>query len=123
MITTNRCLQSESSADDDTDVSDYSTSEEEEEDSTSREEDNEDETSNNKSSPDEDESASSSEDEEIYKIMPTNVETDPTLVKIRLLIKRAHELVVAVRESSHLYEYVRQEKKEKKLPGDVSNGL
>ncbi|CAF1374565.1 unnamed protein product [Rotaria sordida] len=113
--------QSESSTDDDISAEDYSTSDEqkEEEGSTSIEEDdNESETSNYQSSSDEDEISLSSNEDQIYKITRNNVLTDPTLVKIRLLIKRVRELVGLVHQSSNLNEYVRQQKKEKGLDSD-----
>ncbi|CAF1217379.1 unnamed protein product [Rotaria sordida] len=118
--------QSESSTDDDISAEDYSTSDEqkEEEGSTSIEEDdNESETSNYQSSSDEDEISLSSNDDQIYKITRNNVLTDPNLVQIRLLIKRVRELVGLVHQSSNLNEYVRQQKEEKGLDGDVTYKL
>lgn len=65
----------------------------------------------------------SSGDEETYEIMPVNVQNDPTLTKIRSLIKQVRELVGLVHRSSHLSDYVRQKKKQMNLPGDVSDRL
>ncbi|CAF3392273.1 unnamed protein product, partial [Rotaria sp. Silwood2] len=116
-------LPSESSTDEDTDNDDdYSTSEEQDQGSTSFEENNadgdENATSNIQISTDEDETSLSSEDEQNYEIPSIDAQTDPTLQKIRLLIKQVRRLVNLVRKSSNLHEYVQQQKKEKKLPGD-----
>jgi cobalamin biosynthesis protein CobT len=124
--TSDRDPQSKLSTEDYTDDDEYSTSEEEEEeeqlDTGLEQEDNdENETSNDQSSTDEDETSSSSEDEHNDPIIPVDVLTDPALIQIRLLIKRVRELVGVVHQSSNLHEYIRLQKKEKQLPGDVSN--
>ncbi|CAF3474995.1 unnamed protein product, partial [Rotaria sp. Silwood2] len=75
-------------------------------------------TSNTQISTDEDKSSLSSEDEQNDEIPSINVQTDPTLQEIRLLVKRIRRLVSLVCKSSNLHKYVQQQKKEKKLPGD-----
>ena len=126
MITTDGGLQAGSTTDEDTDADDYSTSEgDEDERNTSLEEDNgdnaEDENTNNGTPTDEDQNSLSSDDEEVYEITPVNVQNDPTLTKIRSLIKQVRELVGLVRRSSNLTDYVREKKKQMKLSGDVSD--
>ena len=124
IATSDRDPQSELSTEDYIDDDEYSTSEEEEDQLSAgleQEDNDEDETSNDQSSTDEYGNSSSSEDEYDDPIIPVNVLTDPALIQIRLLIKRVRELVDLVRQSSNLHEYIRQQKKEKQLPGDVSN--
>ncbi|CAF4463340.1 unnamed protein product, partial [Rotaria sp. Silwood2] len=80
-------------------------------------------TSNTQISTDEDKSSLSSEDEQNDEIPSINVQTDPTLQEIRLLVKRIRRLVSLVCKSSNLHKYVQQQKKEKKLPGDIAADL
>jgi hypothetical protein len=125
IATSDRDPQSELSTEDYTDDDEYSTFEEEEDQLSTgldQEDNDENETSNDQYSTDEDENSSSSEDDEYNDpVIPVNVLTDPALIRIRLLIKQVRELVGLVRQSSNLHEYIRQQKKEKQLPGDVSN--
>ncbi|CAF3318759.1 unnamed protein product, partial [Rotaria sp. Silwood2] len=76
-------------------------------------------TSNTQISTDEDKSSLSSEVEQNDEISSIDVQTDPTLQEIRLLVKRIRGLVSLVCKSSNLHKYVQQQKKEKKLPGGV----
>lgn len=84
-------------------------------------EEDENETSDGEQTSDESESPYSSEDEETNDVIPLNVATDPTLIKIRLLITQARKLIALIRRTFLLHEYVQQEKQKKGLSGDVSN--
>ena len=124
IATNDHDLQSELTTDDDTDIDEYSTSEEEEQQqlNTSLEEENdENDTSTDQPSTDEDEYSSSSEDEQNDQLTSLNVVTDSTLIQVRLLITRVRELISVVHKSSNLHEHIRQQKREKELPGEVSS--
>ncbi|CAF4818430.1 unnamed protein product, partial [Rotaria sp. Silwood2] len=104
----------ESSAEDDVSVDDYSSSGEETRGSTRGDYDDK-SVSSQQSSSSEDNASTSSDDEEIV----TNTSIDSTLLSIRSLIKRVREFVGLVNKSGPLSEYIRQQAKEKKLPGEV----
>ncbi|CAF1378626.1 unnamed protein product [Rotaria sordida] len=110
----------ESSAEDDASVDDYSSSDEETHSSNHR---GYEDTSfiNQESSVSEDDASTSSDDEELISNISTTTSIDPTLLSIRSLIKRVRELVGLVNKSGPLSEYIRQQAKEKKLPGEVCN--
>ena len=123
---TNDCIsQSESSSE-----GDYLTSEEEEEEEEENkgdeheeqeEDNNTSETSESQQSSGVDETSLPFENEQSNDDTSFDVHTDQTLIQIRVLIKRVRKLICVIRRSSILIEYVRQEKKNKELPGDVSD--
>lgn len=77
-------------------------------------EENENETSDDQESSGEDEfEISAEEEEESIDIAPLNLQTDPTLIKIRQLIIRTRKLITLIRRTLLLVEYVRQEKEKK----------
>ncbi|CAF3989254.1 unnamed protein product [Rotaria sp. Silwood1] len=49
----------------------------------------------------------------------TDEDENPTLQEICVLIKQVRRFVSLVRKSSNLHEYVQQQKREKKLSGDI----
>ena len=127
---TNDCIsQSESSS-----KGDYLTSEEEEEEENKGDEHEEQEEDNNTSETSKtsetseiqqssgvDETSLPFENEQSNDDTSFDVHTDQTLIQIRVLIKRVRKLICVIQRSSILIEYVRQEKKNKELPGDVSD--
>ncbi len=66
-----------------------------------------------------DDISTSSEDEELINNIPPNIFTEPTLLRVRSLIKQVRELVGIVHRSGPLSEYIQQQITEKKLLGEV----
>ena len=65
--------------------------------------------------------SSSSDDEGPVDNNATSVFNDPTLMRIRSLIKRVRELIGVVHQSGPLSEYIRTQANEKKLHGEVGS--
>lgn len=118
-VTTDNTNINESWSDDSASVDDYSTSDEETTASSPTQQDDE-STNNEESSTSGDDSETSSEEEDNIDGSSTDISNDPALVCIRSLIKRVRELVTVVHQSGPLSEYVREQAKAKKLPGEVS---
>ncbi len=104
----------ESLTEDNVSTSDYSTSDEE-----TSNEDKHDSTNNTTSSSSEDDVSTSSEDEASINSTSTNASNDRILLFISSLIIRVRKIIGLVHKSAPLGEYIGQQAKEKKLPGEV----
>ena len=111
----------ESSESEDFSIDDYSNSE----DTTGDDDDGDavdaDGTSSHAQHSSEDEASSNSSDAESSCTSTQSVRSiDPVLTRIHGLLKRVRSFVTLVAKSSRVHEYIRQKRKENKLPGQVS---